>query len=144
MAYSSLEDLKKAIPETNIIQLTDDEGLGSVNQNRVDEAIAYADQMIDGYLRGRYTTPLSPVPGLIKKLSVDLAVFHLYSRRLELEMPEAMMQRYKSAVKVLEQIQKGIVSLGIEPADDGPGQGYYKTNKADEDKTFSKDVLNQF
>lgn len=144
MPYCTLEDIKKAIPEANIIQLTDDEGLGVVNQERVDEAIAYAEELIDGYLRGRYTVPLSPVPELIKRLSVDMAVFHLYSRRFELVMPESMLQRRKEIIRLLEHIQKGNVSLGIESLDTGPGQGYYKTNKTAEDRMFSKNCLKAF
>lgn len=142
MPYCTLDDIKDHIPEKNIVQLTDDEDLGVIDQAKVDNAIATADIIIDGYLRGRYALPLSnPVPGLIKTLSVNLAIFHLYSRRLELEMPEAMISRYKNALKVLEQIQKGIVTLGIETAETGPGQGYYKTSKTSDDRVFSKDVL---
>lgn len=136
MPYCTLEDIKKAIPEENLIQTTDDEGFGVVNVERVDEAINSADQLIDGYLRGRYTLPLNPIPGLIKKLSIDLAIFYVYSRRFELEMPQTMTDRFKNAVKILEQIQKGLIKLGIE-TDQSPGQGYYKTNKSKEDKIFN-------
>lgn len=136
MPYCTLEDIKKAIPEENLIQTTDDEGFGVVNVERVDEAINSADQLIDGYLRGRYTLPLNPIPGLIKKLSIDLAIFYVYSRRFELEMPQTMTDRFKNAVKILEQIQKGVIKLGIE-TEQSPGQGYYKTNKSKEDKIFN-------
>lgn len=114
MGYCTLSDLEKAATAQTIIQLTDDEGLNAVNQTRVDDAVSYADQLIDGYLRGRYTLPLSPVPGLAKSLSVELALFHLYSRRLDITMPEPVVGKYKNAVKLLELIQKGLVSLGIE------------------------------
>lgn len=145
MPYCTLDDLKKSIPEANIIQLTDDTGTGgAIDQTKVDEAIAYAGQLIDGYLRGRYSLPLNPVPELIKHLSVDLAVFHLYSRRFELEMPESMMAKYKNAIKLLEQIQKGLVTLGIETEDKGHSAGTYKGNKTAEDRIFSKSRLNQF
>ncbi len=142
MAYSTLEDIEKALPEANIIQLTDDEGLGVVNQERVSDAIQYADQLIDGYLRGRYTLPLNPVPTLIKKLSIDLAVFHLYARRFEIEMPPSMMDRYKNAIKLLEQIQKGLISLGIESIE--TLQAHYETNKTEDDRLFSKEELDKF
>ncbi len=144
MPYCTLDDLKDQIPEANIIQLTDDEGLGVVNQSRVDKAISVADSVIDGYLRGRYSLPLSTVPELIKTIAIDIAVYKLYERRLELEMPEAMSNRYKNAIKLLDQIQKGLIKLGIESPETGPGQGHYKTNKTAEDRTFSKDVLKQF
>lgn len=86
MPYCTLGDIKDHIPEANIIQLTDDEGLGVVNQSRVDKAITTADSVIDGYLRGRYSLPLSTVPELIKTIAIDIAVYKLYERRNELEM----------------------------------------------------------
>ncbi len=141
--YCTLTDIKAHIPEDNLIQLTDDENLGIVNQTRIDEAISYADEMIDGYLRGRYTLPLSPVPGLIKKLSVDISIYYTYQRRLELIMPEAMENRYKNAVKILEQIQAGKISLGT-AGGDSPEPGQYKTNKTSEDKVFDKETLDTF
>ena len=144
MSYCTLADINDQIPETNIIQLTDDEGLGRVNQTRVNKAIETAGGIIDGYLRGRYSLPLSTVPVLIRTIAIDIAVYKLYERRLELEMPEAMSDRYKNAVKLLEQIQKGLIRLGIESPDTGPGQGYYKTNKTAEGRIFNKDVLKQF
>ncbi len=143
MPYCSLEDIKQAIPEKNIIELTDDAGTGTIEQNRVNDAISYADQLIDGYLRGRYTVPLNPVPELIKRLAADLAVFHLYSRRFELNMPEAMLQRRKEIIRLLEQIQKGFIKLGIE-TQSGPGQGHYKTNKTGEDRVFGEDLWLKF
>jgi phage gp36-like protein len=143
MAYSTLDDIKAHIPEENLIQLTDDENLGTINQTRIDEAIEYADEIINGYLRGRYTLPLSPVPGLITKLSVDLAIFHLYSRRLELEMPESMMQRYKNAIKLLEQIQRGLITLGVD-SDVTPEPGEYKTSKTSNDRIFTEEVWDKY
>lgn len=144
MPYCTLDDIKGQIPEANIIQLTDDEGLGVVNQSRVDKAISVADSVIDGYLRGRYTLPLSTVPELIKTIAIDITVYKLYERRLELEMPEAMSNRYKNAIKLLDQIQKGLVKLGIESPETGPGQGHYKTNKTTEDRIFTKTKLEGF
>ncbi len=114
-----------------------------IDDVKIDDAIAYAGQLIDGYLRGRYTVPLQPVPELVKRLAVDLAVFHLYSRRFELDMPQTMVDRRKEIIRLLEQIQQGKVLLGIETAD-SPGQGYYMTNKTAEDRIFSKTHLEQF
>lgn len=141
--YCTLDDLKKAIPEENLIQLTDDTGLGVIDNEKIDDAIDYAQQLIDGYLRGRYTVPLDPVPQLIRRFAVDMAVFHLYSRRFELDMPQTMIERRKEIIRLLEQIQQGKVLLGMETPQ-SPGQGYYKTNKTSENRVFTDDVLNQF
>lgn len=143
MPYCVLNDIVNAIPEENLIQLTDDAGLGVIDNVKINDAISYAGQLIDGYLRGRYPVPLSPVPELIKRLAVDLAVFYLYSRRFELEMPETMIERRRECIKLLEHIQQGKVLLGVETPN-SPGQGYYKTSKEPSDRVFSQDVLNQF
>lgn len=144
MPYSTLTDIQDIIKEQFLIQLTDDENTGSVDTAKTDKAIADADELIDGYLRGRYTLPLSPVPGLIRKLSVDIAIFNLYSRRPEGDStPELITDRFKSAVDTLKQIQKGVVSLGV-AGDETPEPGAYETNKTDDDRVFDKDLLDKF
>jgi phage gp36-like protein len=144
MPYCTLDDIKKSIPEANIVQLTDDTGTEVIDQTNVDKAISVADSIIDGYMRGRYSIPLSTVPELIKTIAIDIAIYKLYERRLKLEMPEAMMARYKNALKMLEQIQKGLIKLGIESPETGPGQGHYKTNKTTDDRLFNKSLLERF
>jgi len=141
--YCTLEDIKKAIPESDIVQLTDDETGSLIDNEKVEEAIAYAEDIINGYLRGRYPVPIDPVPGLIRRLAVDLAIYQLYSRRLGLEMPQSIIDRRKEVIRLLENIQAGKLTLGIETRD-SPGQGYYKGSKKEEDKIFNKDLLNRF
>jgi phage gp36-like protein len=138
--YCSIDDIRKNIPDVSLIELTDDNGTGQIENSIVSEAIAYADSTIDGYLRGRYSLPLNPVPKIIQKISIDIAIYHIYSRRFELEMPEGMQKRYENAVKLLEAIRKGIIELGIITQ---TGTGYYITNKVVEDRIFNKDLLDK-
>ncbi|KAF0145108.1 MAG: mu-like prophage Flumu protein gp36 [Nitrospirae bacterium] len=145
MPYCALADIIDQVPEQKVIELTDDENTGQVNTSRVDKAIATAGSIIDGYLRGRYTLPLSTVPELIKTISIDISVFKLYERRREMDMPESLTNRYKNAVKLLEQIQKGLISLGIEAEASAAGSaGSYKTNKTADDREFTKEKLKTF
>lgn len=141
--YSTLDDIKKVIPEEVMVQATDDENLGSVNQDRVDEAIAAADAKIDSYCGGRYRVPLSTVPEIVKALSVDIAVYNLYSRTQF--MPEVRKDRYRDAIKQLEGIARGLVSLGVAeapPAAD-PGSGA-ETNKPTDSNVFSRSKMEGF
>jgi phage gp36-like protein len=145
MPYCTIDDLTNALPQTRIIELTDDEHLGVMDQAAVAQALSDADELIDGYLRGRYSLPLPAAPRLLVRVGVDLTSFNLYSRRLDLDMPEAMQTRYKNAMKLLEQIRDGRISLGL----DAEGQaacepGEYKTNKTPADRVFSKTVLDGF
>mgnify|MGYP000002900306 CR=1 FL=1 len=141
--YCSIDDIRKNIPDISLIELTDDNGTGQIENTIVSEAIAYADSTIDGYLRGRYSLPLNPVPKIIQKISIDIAIYHIYSRRFELEMPEGMQKRYENAVKLLEAIRKGTIELGITTQTGQTGTGYYITNKVEEDRIFNKNFLDK-
>ncbi len=138
MSYSTLDDLKKLIPEEILVQLTDDEETGSVNQVRIDEAIAQADAEINAYCSPRYEVPFLPVPDLVRKLSVDIAIYNLYSRRAE-EIPATRSERYKNAIRQLEGIAKGIVSLGVDPAAEAAAtQGGPESTTSKDDRVFSR------
>lgn len=115
MAYCTITDLEKIMPEQDLIELTDDDiPAAEIITANVDKAIADAGELIDGYLRARYSLPLTPVPGLINTLACDIAVYRLYARRVKLTPPEGVTERYKNALKLLDQIQKGSIALGTE------------------------------
>ncbi len=140
MPYSTLDEIVKLLPEATLIELTDDTGAGTVDGAVVAEAIAQADAEIDSYCGGRYGVPLSPVPEIAKKLSADIALYHLYSRRVA-QMPEARKDRYKDAVRLLEGIAKGAVTLGADtPASSGQ-PGTAETNRPDDENTFTRDSM---
>lgn len=140
MGYCASDDIAASISLVKTVQLTDDEGLKVINSARVNAAIAAADEIINGYMRGRYTVPLSPAPGLICGISVDITVFKLYERRFATEMPDSIQKRYDNAIKLLREIQAGTVVLDIQmPASE---VGHYVGNKAASDRLWTKDVLN--
>lgn len=124
MAYCTLDDIKDQIDEARLIQLTDDENVGAVNTSRVEKAIADADEEINGYVGSRHAVPLSPVPAILRKLSVDIAIYNLYARRDKAN--DTRSDRYKAAIRFLEQVALGKISLGASdpegnpPASDAP------------------------
>jgi len=140
MPYSTIDDIRELLPEAEILRLTDDEGLGVAGVTRVSEAIAQADSEIDGYCGGRYRVPVEPVPELLKKLSVDMAVYNLYSRAVQV-MPGVRAERYRNAVRQLEGISKGLVFPGVSarPASD-TGHGA-ETNRDAADNVFSRGTM---
>ncbi len=143
MAYCTLTDIKKLLPEEILIQLTDDEDIEQVNQTRIDEAIDQADSEIDSYCGGKYSVPFSTTPDIVKKISVDISIYNLYSRRVE-EIPETRATRYKNAIRQLEGIAKGMISIGEDPEPTALSNDGIKTNKTSDDRTFTKDKLNGF
>ena len=141
--YSTLTDIKKLIPEESIIQLTDDENTGAVVESRVTEAIAQADAEIDSYCGGKYSVPFTVVPDIVKKISVDIAIYNLYSRRVE-EIPETRTDRYKNAIRQLEGISKGTISIGEAAEPTAADQGGTETNKTESDRIFTRGNLDGF
>ena len=114
MAYCSLPDITAVIPNDDLVQLTNDISGETVDSSKITDAITYSDSLIDGYLRGRYSLPLTSVPDIVKYLSVDLVVFRLYSRRMYTNLPEIIVAKQEQAVKTLKDIQTGKFNLGIE------------------------------
>jgi phage gp36-like protein len=132
--YSTIDDLVGLIPEEMLIQLTDDENTGALVAARVEEAIEQADSEIDSYCAVKYTVPFDPVPEIVKKCSVDIAIYNLYSRRVE-DLPATRSERYRNAVRCLEGIAKGTISIGAAPALEPPGnrdESAANTKKAEE------------
>lgn len=151
--YSTRDDIKKLLPEEAIIQLTDDENLNpsSIDPEdpdhasiiaRVDEAIKTADAEIDGYCAARYSVPFSPVPPVVSKLSVELAIYYLHSRRT---IPEKIEKRYDKAVARLKDIARGLLTLGVDPEPDAAaGADSAATNRTAGDRLFTRDTLKGF
>jgi len=104
MAYCTENDLLSLIPQQELAELTTDSG-DIPDSQVVTEAIDRADAEIDAYLGSRYALPLSPVPDQVKGLSMDMALYHLYSRRSVA--PPVRRQKYEAALSFLKQIAAG-------------------------------------
>ena len=115
--YCTEADLLKQISEAELISLTDDEASGAIVDEVVNRAIADADAEIDTYCVSRYTVPFETVPDIIRKISVDIAIYNLYARRRGA--PDDRKDRYTNAIRFLEAVSKGDVSIGTTDSGDG-------------------------
>lgn len=120
MAYCTKSDILDQMEESDLIRLTDDENLNVVSDPRVAKAIADADAEINGYCGKRYRVPMAPVPDLIRKMSVDIAVYNLFSRREGA--PEDRRNRYKDAIAFLRLVAAGSGTLGEDDPSGNPAQ----------------------
>jgi phage gp36-like protein len=115
-AYCTLADLEAAVTTRRLIEATNDDdptATGSIDQGKVDAAIAAAGDLIDGYLGKRYPLPLPSIPTLVTRLAVDLAVRNLFARVQDGEMSQGVRDRGKESVRTLELIMRGEISLGL-------------------------------
>ena len=142
MPYATQADIEAQLSLDELVQLTDDEGLGEVNYGRITRAISDADEEIDGYLQSRMAVPISPAPGIIRKTSVDISIYNLFSRRGDV-IPEIRKDRYDNAVKFLVKVAEGKIGLGAQdPAGNPPDvSGVSYTGPG---QVFTSDKLGRF
>jgi|GEM_PF-242624 len=148
MPYTSLEQLKTIIPEQELANLTNDDRLTrEINADIISSAIAYADELINAYLRNKYKLPLKSAPAIIANISADIAAFRLYSRRPQ-KMPEHIKERYSEAVKILSNIKKEEMLLDLPSehpeSEITPAGKMIVSNKTSSSTKFNDTIWKQF
>lgn len=140
MTYCTTQDLIDRFGETELVQLTDRNGDGAIDQEVVDRAITDAAGEIDGYLASRYRVPLDTVPVVVRKVACNLAYYSLHARIGVV--PETVKTLHEDAVRLLRAISRGEASLGVSesgakarPADGAVMQSDGRTFGRD-DKSF--------
>jgi phage gp36-like protein len=142
MAYITQSDLTEQLSNTELIQITDDQRLGIVDPSVINKAIVSAESEVNGYLATRYAVPVAaPVPDLVKKLSLDITIYNLYRRRKRIS--EDVRTAHEDALKKLEQIAKGMITLGINPLPAASTQGS-SGEVFGPDRVFDLDKLGNF
>jgi phage gp36-like protein len=133
MPYATTADLVARFGESELIQLTDRLGDGVLDAAVVSQALADADAVINGFLAGRYTLPLSPVPAILVGYACDLARERLYKDAA----PEIVIKRADDARKFLALAGQGKISLGAQPEPASVGGPAHSTPG----RTFDDDTL---
>ena len=142
--YCALADIeKKRIPTDLLIQLTDEENLGVINEETVNGVIKDAQVLFEGYVRGRYPLPLTPVPDLAVSIVADLAAHGMFSLRPLFDMPKTIQDRRDTALNLMARIQDGKMPL-FEPATAPAATGGNVVQTAGPERAFSRDTLRGF
>lgn len=136
MAYCELTDIEKRIPESVLVDLTDDAGAGTVDEDVVDAAIADADEEIDAWLGMHYSLPFETTPAMVLRMSADLSVCNLYARRDHLELPKQWSDRCAQARRTLERLADGRLVLDI-PDPSADADNGIDTTAASSDRIFT-------
>lgn len=114
MAYAALQDAKDRYGEDFI--LTAVTRADTPDLDSFDKALDSASSEIDSYLASQYTVPVDPVPALIVRYCVDIAIYTA-SGDAGTGTDEKRL-RYEDALKWLSKVAKGEVVLDI----DGDGE----------------------
>lgn len=111
MAYATQDDLVPLrLTQQDLIDLTDDDNTGQVNAAVVSAALDEASGKVDSYCRARYVTPLQQSQD-VTSLTLDIAMYLLFSRRRETRMNETVQERFQQALAFLKDISTAKASL---------------------------------
>jgi phage gp36-like protein len=108
MPYCTQNDLETLIPEVELAELTNESG-DIPNSTIITEMINLVDAEIDSYISVSYSMPLTQTPEIIKGLSMDMVIYHLYSRRSTI--PLVRRTKYEAAIKLLQKVAQGNLNI---------------------------------
>ncbi|WP_171903759.1 gp436 family protein [Cellulosilyticum sp. I15G10I2] len=148
--YCTIDEVRKNIKDDSIDGIIGNSYIEEKGEKEIvintliAEAIEDADGEIDGYLNKRYPTPLTKTPKVINKFSKDIALYNLFSRAgiMEGTREETYLERYKSAIRFLENVAKGLIEIGIGAADEETTRPTSDFRINSNKRMFSRNSLN--
>lgn len=114
--YATAQDMIDRFEERELVQLTDRHDTGAIDSVVLEGALGDADAKIDSYLVGRYALPLAAVPKPLKLFACDIARYLLHDNHAT----EQVTKRYDDAIRFLERVAKGDISIGATAAGTPP------------------------
>lgn len=84
MSYATLNELKASYAKQFLIRISnfvDENAFDEIEDDNCQKALDDASALIDGYLMGRYATPVSPVPAYFKPDTMAISVGLLVERK---------------------------------------------------------------
>lgn len=131
--YTTSAQLITAFTEQELIQLTDRENIGIIDDVVLSAAIAQADRLIDGYISPPYDLPLPQM--LIDDSSLPEMAGYIVRKNIFKNGPtENVMDDYKMALAWLRDVQSGKVSLGEQDTQtQSQGRTVFKTGVSQHD-----------
>lgn len=110
--YCTQLDLVARFGADELVQITKptDPDAITIDVQRVADAIADIDALIDAKLQARYALPLATLPRVLRNIACDLVRARLYEDRIT----DHVSKRENAALKLLDEIAAGTLSLGLD------------------------------
>lgn len=107
--YITEINMVSLLGESIASQLTDDQLGTYVNTSFLTDIITNQTALMDNYLRGRYTLPLSNTHYILTNICFILTKYELYKRRNAIT--DRMQAEHLEAMKQLNDLRKGLIIL---------------------------------
>lgn len=137
MPYAQKSRMIDLFGEENLILLTG--GDGAIDDDKLDAAMAAADDEVNGYIGGVMPLPLTSVPEPIRLHACNIAYWYL-----DPDNPtDGARERYRAAERYLVRVQRDHGAFGLDSDGDAVTQPGGVTVEAPE-RVFSDDKLDGF
>ena len=113
MSYETVERFRARLPEADLVRLTDFDGSGEVDDDRIAAALEDATAEINSYIAKVVTLPLTHPPRHLAVICRDLALHRLYVN-IGHDM-EAQQSLRADAIGYLKKVAAGDIALGDAP-----------------------------
>ena len=142
MTYASLQNLTERFEQLELVQITNphDHTAQTVNQVKVDDALADADAVIDAKIGARYALPLATVPRVLRNIACDLARARLYEDRIT----DHVLKREEAAMKLLDEIRDGKVTLGLDLVGQPAAAAQGGPQFTEPNRVFTRDSMSDY
>lgn len=141
MPYATQADIIERYGEEELAIAADRDGDGEIDTEAVSRAVNDASDEIDVYLAARYELPLQSVPGVLKRLCVDISLYRLSADRGT--GTEEKRLRYEDAIKLLKLMAEGTVTLGLSE-EDAPADQTSGVEVSAPDRLFPHDIWEKY
>lgn len=110
MTYATRQDIEQINGADELLQRE-----SALPAGAVQEALTKADALINGYLSGRYITPLTVVPANLPQIAAQIARYDLLGESVT----ERARNDYKDCIVWLKDVQAGRIALDSAAAKPG-------------------------
>lgn len=142
MAYSDDQDIIDRLGHQKVQQLTDDDGLGSINLEVLKGVRKRVARRMDVKLRRQYELPIEEETArdVLADLEADIVAYRLYARRSTVEVPESVTDAHDAAWDQLKEIATH-GGLGVDQDGDGTDDGGSTTRVRRTDRQTLRDKM---
>lgn len=146
MPYCAIADFINTFGEQEAVAVTNlyTPGATAIDEPNLEQALTDASALIDGYIQGRVTLPLTAlqIPATLKACCADIARYRLDRNRCR----EEVRIRYEDWISWLKDVSRGVVNLGLdsqsppESPTSVPDRVYVRSG----DRVFTDDLLSRY
>lgn len=121
IVYATQEDLEGALSQSTVTALFDDDNNGQVDTKAIMAVLNRASRMVDSYLArvydGPFPVPQTPVPEVIKVVTLEFAIAYSYERHPEYVHTYGEQYRSKSKFERAESMAERLCTGQLEIPD---------------------------